>query len=142
MNRVRLSAADAMLQAHTALRRDLRELHAVLRTQGDATPVYLRLERLQSHLAEHFRCEEQGGYLKEVRRREPHRARVIAELHDDHRRLAQTLGSILEEVRWSGSLSERERDRIRGWVAEVRRHEARENRLVQDAFNRDSGPED
>ena len=130
------------MRAHAALLNDLRELRAVLRTRGDVTPLFLRLERLQAHLTRHFRCEERGGYLEEVRRREPQRKRVIEELLADHRRLSQGLADSLDEVRWASRLSDGLRGRIRHWVLAVRRHEARENRLVQDTFNRDLGPED
>jgi len=34
------------------------------------------------------------------------------------------------------------RERVRAWVAELRRHEADENVLVEDAFNRDVGQKD
>jgi hypothetical protein len=34
------------------------------------------------------------------------------------------------------------RQEVRAWIERVRQHEARENDLVQEAFNRDIGTED
>lgn len=133
---------STLMRAHEALLKDLKGLRVMLRTHEDVPTAYRQLERLQHHVVEHFRCEEEGGYLEEVVRRDPSKLRVTEKLAEEHRRLAQALAELLEEVRWSDHLTPRLRDQIRRWVVDVRRHEARENHLIQDAYNRDAGPED
>jgi hypothetical protein len=49
---------------------------------------------------------------------------------------------LIEQAKAATSLDDSFREEVRGWVERVRQHAARENELVQDAFNLDIGAED
>jgi hypothetical protein len=138
------SVADALLRAHGALLADLRKLEEAIRPSSGESPkeLLVRLGATRTHILEHFRFEEQNGYLDAVRQREPRLERIIQQLAEEHRQLTQALDTLLGEAQAAVNLGESLRQDIRAWVESVRRHEARENDLVQDAFNLDIGAED
>jgi nucleotide-binding universal stress UspA family protein len=145
MPRTEGSVAESLGRAHTALLGDLRRLEeAARRASGEVGPGELRarLRATQAHLTEHFRLEEQNGYMEAVRNRQPHLERTIQQLAGEHRELAQVLEALIEEGRSARCLGKPFRDEVHKWVERVRQHEARENDLVQDAFNLEMGAED
>ena len=144
MERTETFVAEALSQAHAALMADLRELEQAVRPSlGESLPeLRARLSAVQAHISEHFRFEEQDGYMHTVRKREPRLERAIQQLADEHRQLTQFLDALIGKATASTSLDERFREEIRGWVERVRRHEMRENDLVQGAFNLDISAED
>jgi iron-sulfur cluster repair protein YtfE (RIC family) len=138
------SIAEALGQAHVALLADLRKLEQAVHPSSGEGPAGLRarLGEAHAHITEHFRFEEQNGYMDAVREREPRLERAIHQLAEEHRQLARSLEVLIEQARDATSLDDRFRDEVREWVERVRRHEARENDIVQDAFNLDIGAED
>jgi iron-sulfur cluster repair protein YtfE (RIC family) len=139
-----LSAADALARAHAALLMDLHKLEEAARmpsTEGMAE-LRRRLEVTQKHLIEHFRFEEQDGYMDLLRKHEPRLERVIQQLADEHHHLAQTLTTLVERARVATTPKEALGAQVRAWVERVRRHEARENDLVQNTFNLEISAED
>jgi hemerythrin-like domain-containing protein len=144
MKATKPSLAEAMTQAHAALMADLRQLQEATQAPAGKTAVPLadRLCALRAHLAEHFRFEEQNGYLDSVRKRQPQQERVIAELLEEHRQLAQSLDALIETFTGRPSVDEAFREQVGSWIERIRHHEARENRLVQETFNMDIGAED
>jgi hypothetical protein len=138
------SVAEALGRAHAALLADLCELEAAA-LPGSAeglAGLRARLGATHTHITEHFRFEEENGYMDAVRKREPRLERAIQQLAEEHRQLAQSLDALIGESRTATSLDDRFRAEVRGWVERVRHHEGRENDLVQDAFNLDIGAED
>jgi hypothetical protein len=137
------SLAETLRLAHAALLRDLRGLEAAARMDGETSraEMGMRLRRTRAHLTDHFRFEEQNGYLDTVLRRDPHRKRTVERLHDDHRRLGEELDGLLEESAEHGP-SAPLLAKVLTWVESVRDHETRENALVQDAFNVETAAED
>ena len=137
------SLAEALRRAHAALLDDLRKLEQATRPAGGdgAADLRARLRLTRAHLAEHFRFEEQDGYLDPVRQREPRLERTIARLAGEHRWLVHSLKLLIREA-GDTITSEGIGKRIRAWVRSVRRHEAEERDLVQDAFNTDIGTKD
>jgi hypothetical protein len=97
---------------------------------------------LRQQLSNHFRLEEENGYMAWVLEREPHLERTVEHLHDEHRSLADTLDRLIREASTKNTLDESLREQARAWLEQVRQHEARENRLVQDFFNLDIDAED
>ena len=136
------SVAETLNRAHAALLKDLRKLdEAAGPTSGKvSTELRARLGATRTHLAEHFGFEEQNGYMDKVRKREPRLEHVIQQLAEEHRRLMQSLESLIGEC--SPGLDNSFREKVRAWVQEVRQHEIHENDVVQDAFTLDIGPED
>lgn len=144
MPSVKNSVVEAFLQAHRVLSDDLRKLEQAAGPKSGESLATLRdrLGKTRSHIAAHFRFEEHNGYMEMVRKREPRLERSIEHLAAEHRILGQSLDSIVAEAQAATSVAEALREKIRAWVKEVRKHEARENDVVQNAFNLDVGPED
>lgn len=144
MENKQLSFVEALRQAHGALLEDLTGLenaaHSSLDT--DSAAMLSCLERTRAHILEHFRFEEQNGYMAVALQREPSLARTVEQLRDEHHQLALKLEGLLEQTRTGQPFGEAIRDQVRSWVESVRQHEARENSLVQYAFNVDFGAED
>jgi uncharacterized coiled-coil DUF342 family protein len=136
--------AVALGQAHVALLRDLRELEEATRIPSKENLPALRdrLWATQAHLVEHFRLEEQNGYMDAVRKREPRFERTIQQLAEEHGQLKESLNALIRETEKVKSWDNALREAIHEWIERVRSHEARETDLVQDAFNLDIGAED
>jgi hypothetical protein len=132
---------DALLQAHRALLGDLRALREEV-VSGGPGGVAAGLDAVRTALEKHFRFEEENGYLDSVVERQPHLGRAVERLHEQHRRLLGALDALRAEADGAKGLTEGLRERVEGWIAEVRRHERSENLLVQDAFLLELGTED
>jgi len=144
MERTKTSVAEALGRAHVALLRDLKQLEqAVQPASGeDGATLSRRLGATRTHVTEHFRFEEQNGYMAAVRKQQPRLERAIQLLADEHRQLSQSLDALLEEAHAAPSLTDALRERVREWVHHVGQHELRENDLVQDSYNLEIGTED
>jgi iron-sulfur cluster repair protein YtfE (RIC family) len=138
------SVVEAFHQAHVALGNDLRELTAATRAPSGAgrTEAAKLLEKAREHLTEHFRLEEEDGYMGAVLQRDPNQERSVQHLRDEHRQLTESLEALRGEVASAGGPEDVPWKKILSWVARVREHESRENALVQDAFNVDLSAED
>ncbi|MCS7046010.1 MAG: hemerythrin domain-containing protein [Gemmataceae bacterium] len=141
--RERQNIREALLTAHRRLANDLQALEEAVRP-GAANLEALRssLAATYTHVCDHFHGEEHHGYLTEVRRRAPHLEHDVVELQQEHRQLRMALDDLLAKARlakkWEEALAESARD----WLHRLRRHESKENQVVQDAFNRDFSAED
>ncbi len=144
MARNESSVAEALGQAHAALLEDLRRLENAARSTSPASmaEVRQRLEATRRHIGEHFRFEEQNGYMDAVRQREPRLEREIQQLAEEHRRLEHSLDALREASQTVSSPDAAFRQEIQHWIKQVRQHESRENDLVMDAFNMDISAED
>jgi hypothetical protein len=144
MGSVKPSVAEALDQAHAALAWYLRPLEeAASATAGDGiVELSSHLARTKTHLTEHFHFEEHNGHMDAIREREPRLEHAVQQLTGDHRQLLQSLDALLERTQAATSLGGPLREEVRRWINHVRQHEARENELVQEAFNRDIGAED
>jgi hemerythrin-like domain-containing protein len=127
-----------------ALLEDLRHLEEAVRSDSKKDMAALRacLSATRAHVAEHFRMEEQNGYMDVARQREPRLERAINGLATEHSHLRHGLDALIDESEKAANLGNTFRENVRKWIEQVRRHETRENDLVQDAFNLDIGPED
>jgi hypothetical protein len=136
---MKLTLADDMHRVHAALRHDLDRLREVLTTPERARQF---LVELRAHVAQHFRCEEEGGYMATVLQRRPQSERVVRQLLAEHRPMLEELDVLLREAATAAKIDDGFRGRVMAWAELLRRHEADENILVEDAFNQDIGPED
>jgi hypothetical protein len=141
---VAISFADALERAHTALLNDLQRLEEACRpVSTESLPrLQRRLRDTQKHITEHFRFEEQNGYMDSVRKREPRLARTVDDLAMQHGQLSQFLDDLIGEAEAARSLEEGLQSRVGEWIRAVQAHESAENRLVQEVFNLDLGAED
>ncbi len=130
------SFADAFHEAHTALLRALQELEKAAGPTSREGPAELgtRLGTVRTHLADHFRFEEEGGYMAPVLKEEPRFSAEIQELLAEHSQMAQALDAIIEEVGRGPTMQDVSRQQIHAWIGKVRHHETRENDLVQEAY--------
>jgi len=130
------SFAEALHEEHTALLADLHQLDDAVHAGSRASPMELgtRLTHLRTHLLEHFRFEEEGGYMAPVLHEEPRLGPEIQGLLDEHGQLAQTLDALIQEASAAQTLDDGLREKVRGWAKRVRQHEAHENNLVQEAY--------
>jgi hemerythrin len=138
------AVVEALARAHQALLQDLRRLEDTARAAAGATLAEARawLVAVRAHLADHFRFEEEDGYLDAVRKREPRLERAAEQLAEEHRSLMRDLDALLKAAAEATRLDDGLREGLRRWVKEVRKHEARENDLVQEAFAQDIGTKD
>jgi hypothetical protein len=136
MNTPERSFADALHDAHTSLLRDLQELEKAVGPTSSEGPAELgsRLGKVRTHLADHFRFEEEGGYMAPVLKEAPRFRAEIQELLAEHSQMAQALDAILQEVGREPAVADVSRQKIHVWVSKVRHHETRENDLVQEAY--------
>src|SRR5262249_61195710 len=100
-----------------------------------------RLDVVRASIGEHFRFEEENGYMAAVLEIHPHLERMVQHLCEEHGQLLRSLDELRAEGR-AGQLSAAGRARGLAWARAVRRHERSENVLVQDAFNLDLSAED
>jgi hypothetical protein len=137
-------AIEAHRRIHAVLHEDLCRLEEAAHPAAGQDPAALlaRLAATQAHLVEHFRFEEHNGYMDAVRKREPRLERTVEQLALEHRQLAQSLAELVAEAGTATAVGEALRGSVRGWLQRVRRHEVRENDLVQNAFNLEIGAED
>jgi hypothetical protein len=144
VERTENSVAEALGQAHVALLADLRKLEQAVRpSSGEGLEdLRARLGAAHTHITKHFRFEGQNGYMDAVRKREPRLERTIQLLAEEHGQLRQSLDALTGKARAAVSLSDTLREEVRTWIERARRHEIRENDLIQDAFNLDIGAED
>jgi hypothetical protein len=131
------SFAEALREAHTDLLRDLLELE---RAAGAGSRVGLedlglRLGKVRALITDHFRLEEEGGYMAPILKEEPRFGRLVEELLAEHGQMARALDALLEDVGRVRTRQEVLREAIRAWVGQVRQHESRENHLVQEAYH-------
>jgi hypothetical protein len=144
MDHARTNIVEGLRQAHTSLLEDLRKLEEAAQssTRPEGAELTARLVATRAHIAEHFRYEEQNGYMDGVRKREPRLERTIQQLGDEHKELARSLDALIEQSRATTGPDAGQRAKVRIWVEQVRQHERRENEVVQVAFNQDIGAED
>jgi hemerythrin-like domain-containing protein len=144
MVRLQATISESLSQAHTALLEDVAKLEEAVQTSKEdgLERVCTRLSATRAHVLDHFQFEEQDRYMDKVRKREPRFERAIEELVKEHRQLAQSLDAVIEEARTADTLNDSLRANVHAWIGHIRQHEARESRLVLDAFNSDVGAED
>jgi hypothetical protein len=130
-------------RAHEQLGKLLLELEELTRRPQRREPIaaLTRLRTLEGELRGHFALEERGGYMAPVLERAPHLCRTARDLLEEHRQLEVSLSGLIYEsaspradASFWASLGE--------WLAQVRRHEAKENQVVQEAYDRDAEGED
>jgi hypothetical protein len=144
MQQTQASVVETHSLAHAMLLKDLQELEEMVRraTGERLAELTARLGATRTHIKEHFRFEEQNGYMDLVRKREPRLERAVQHLAEEHRALALSLDALIEEAGARADLDDTFREQVREWIGQVRQHEARETNLIQDAFNFDVSAED
>jgi hypothetical protein len=135
---------ESVQQAHLLLMENLRQLEEIVRAGTETNMQALRslLSTTYSHVCEHFRLEEKEGFTDETLRRQPRLLRIAEELFEEHRDMRQKLDSLHGEANMASRLNFELRNMILAWIKQIRRHEIRENDLIQDAMDSDIGTQD
>jgi len=144
MEKTETSVAQPLSRVHAALLEDLRRLEDVARGNTDQILAALRacLGAARRDIAEHFRAQEQSGYLDTIQKQQPRLAPAIHRLAEEHRQLTQALEALMGEAAVATVLGDGLRAQIHDWIGRVRRHEAaHETDFIQEAFGRDIGVE-
>lgn len=131
--------SESLNRAHALLFEDITKLERAPQTSSELATC---LDATRKHVAEHFRLEEQDGYMATVKKREPSLTRIIEQLADEHRQLTRSLDDLVRDAKSAKTLDEGLRQRVHNWADTIRQHEARENDVVQRVFNSDIGAED
>ena len=144
MAKKQASAVESLSRAHRALRKDLQKLEDSASSMSDRDVAIIRaiLEATRNHILEHFRFEEENGYMDKVRKREPRLEHAIDQLASEHGQLAQALDALIEKAKQASTFDPELPRKIREWITTVRQHEAREDGLVQECFSLDISAED
>jgi hypothetical protein len=144
MNTPAKTFAEALQEAHTDLLRGLQELERAVGADSREGPAELgsRLENALKHLMDHFRFEEQGGYMAPVLAEEPRFGPLAEELLAEHSVMASAFAALIQEVGRAQAVQDGHRERARALVSQVRHHETRENNLVQEAYYSSGGTGD
>ena len=144
MEKTASAGVESLRKAHVALLGDLQRLEAMVEpvSKEPLQAVRAHLDATSAHIREHFRFEEQNGYMAVAREREPRLERAIEQLAGEHREIAQSLAALIGEAKDAKNVSDHFREGIRDWIKGVRQHEHRENDLIQDVFVCDIAAED
>lgn len=137
-------------EAHEALQRsiqDLRQWWRELEQLGKPRfgEMGTRVHALRELLSEHFRLEEEGGYLKEPLNAAPHRAPQAQALRADHTAILADLERLARQLEaapceldcWTAAWHE-----LAAVLARLERHEHEENEFWQTAIDDDVGAAD
>ncbi|HZZ79205.1 MAG TPA: hemerythrin domain-containing protein [Gemmataceae bacterium] len=135
---------SALSKAHSVLLRDLRGLGRFVQPEAYASIAELRSRLATTHtdVCEHFRLEEQGGYMDNMQMREPRLERTIAKLAAEHQELREALEEIRNEAAAARDIDDVLRYKVRTWIDRLLQHEQHENDVVQDAVDSDFGAAD
>lgn len=135
---------------HEHLRRALEKLQAFASApaSGDGFPQW-RLELMwkvrdfKNDLLKHFDLEEEGGFMRDVRRLVPHSEPQVNDLLDEHRQMEFILDRILEILKAMRKRDDEELGRLQRKISTLasttREHETTEQHLLQRSYYRDYG---
>jgi len=135
---------DDLCQEHASLLKQLSGLEDTIESaRGDKVAEHLGAVR--DHLRQHFQFEERDGYMKHVLDRAPQLHPQTQELLAEHGRMSRQvdeLVALISSLPSNRPLPDALRHRVRQLVQSVRKHEAIENRLVQETLNQELGADD
>lgn len=128
--------------AFEQIRAALKTCCAAEATQAAVDEATRRIQKLRDGLAEHFRQEEDGGYLEEAAARNPPLAPQAEALQAEHRVLLKMADALLADARRAEpppAVWNRLNNDYQQFEQRLRAHEAAEEALLQRAFNEDLG---
>jgi len=144
MTKAAETISEALAKVHAALLTDLRHLEQAI--QASSTKGFAEVQdwlgAIRERIAEHFRFEEQNGYMDSVSKREPRLEGTIQLLAEEHKQLRDSLDALIERAKTAKAPDERLQKAIGKWIERIRQHELHENDLVQNAFCLDISAED
>jgi uncharacterized protein YlxW (UPF0749 family) len=130
--------------AHSSLYARLSDLEELIRLNALSQPSVMltQLAITRDVMAAHFQMEEKNGWRSVVLDRAPRLELSVNHLLAEHRELESEIEKLIEEAQSLSEIDAQFNERLAGWIARVRGHEARENRLLEDCFSSDIGAGD
>lgn len=141
---------EALLKEHREVMKHINDLREWVKEIGELGVPHFgelgtRLQPLRDELSRHFAEEEEGGYLSVALSRAPRFSREAEELQEQHAQFLKDLNTLIDKLHeseppfssWQQACAEFEEILTR-----IRRHEGRENAIVQAAFETDIGEGD
>lgn len=140
-------------QDHVRLRREMENLQTFTSSVAEGEDfAKWRLDLMwmvrdfKNNLLKHFDLEEEGGFMRDVRRMIPNSDAQVNDLLDEHRQMEFTLDRILEILKSLRERNDQELSRLQRKVSElastIMEHESTEHHLLQRSYYRDyGGPE-
>jgi hemerythrin-like domain-containing protein len=143
MNERIVQTTHPLVEAHHSLMEAIENLEEAVRSRsGSLTQLTCLLASIRKRVLDHFRLEEEGGYMKQVLEERPFLERTVEKLLQEHRTLAVNLDTIIEELRTPAADASACYQRLESWTKQVRHHESVENLLVENTFSLDIGAKD
>jgi hypothetical protein len=135
--------ADAMKRAQLALQHHLRELEQIVAPPvAEKLPeVRIRLKAVLGLVTEHFRIEEQDGYMQAVKEQDQRFESDLKCLREEHSAMKRELELLIDEADALQQMDDEFSEKIYAWIDRFRMHEKSEIDLVQEAFDVDVGGE-
>ena len=132
-----------MKRAQLALQHHLLELEQIVAPpSAEYLPeVRIRLKAVFGLVKEHFRLEEQDGYMKAVKEQDQRFESDLQCLRDEHREMNRELAKLADEADALQQMDAEFSEKVMSWIDGFRNHEKREIDLVQEAFDVDVGGE-
>ena len=140
-------------QEHAHLRRALEELRASASSVAEGEDfAQWRLELMwqvrdfKNDLLKHFDLEEEGGFMRDVRRQVPNSDPQVNELLEEHREMELTMDRVLVTLKAMRERDDQELTRLQQeideFISTALEHETTEQHLLQRSYYRDyGGPE-
>ena len=140
------TAFKNVLADHQHLSELFSQVRNALRTEGvGREELAALLDDLQVHALDHFSHEEQDGLFERIAAHAPRLSEEALDLKQQHQALAETLERVVESVKldgWNPRRAEETSNRFTEFLLQFDEHEESENRLLQEAYDRDVGSKD
>lgn len=138
-----MSTTHPLLEAHDSLMESMKQLQEqILECRHSMEVLRGQVAVIRTAVLEHFRLEEEDGYMKQVLELRPFLERSAEKLRHEHRDLAAELDAILKELYQPKSDVRACCVRLENWIGRIHLHEKQENMMVEDAFGLDIGTKD
>ena len=145
------SVIEKVLEEHRSITRLLQQILDIL-DRGLEAMVATGWEELRrqtsdlaSHLREHFRLEEEGGFMTPVLELQPTAAPAVEALMQEHHFILERLDSVRQQISDSASprrTTENPMEALKRVIESLKNHERAEDALIQAVYAQDIGIED
>jgi hypothetical protein len=140
MTKTERPISEKVLRAHREIDGELKRLEEVIAPSGfpGMGSLHTNLDKAYSLLIEHFRIEEEEGYMTEVLKKAPNTDRIVRDLQEQHKTLSHTLGDLMDDVKIMEAELEKLCAKLREWIEMAQAHELRESSLLTEVFGADT----
>ena len=152
MSTIQDSSVSTACMEHQVFDHIMQALLVTLNWQAPAVSMPRKLSSLQftiksfqRHLERVISIEEEGGYMADAMDTKPHFQDRVEQLEKEHRRFRERIRKLMTELNetkeWDEPRFESICSELRTLIAELDRHNKRENELLQESICTDDGGE-